>query len=588
MAWTLEYDGTEQTLADWGITDALPFEFASRGRSAVDIITVDGFDDPFQWAYDSRVVIRRDRAGSGTSWSGGKTWFIGYVAEPRRLAAGPRQNHRYTLFDWWWLAERTPLRRIRKSYTGSTTVFATVPPSEVVLFEDQNENPIDTQVQFAELIALLNECWNPTRRGATSGQDPALDVVIDGIIQTSLQVPRYPVRDVMVSEAIQTVLAWTQDAVLETDYDSNVPIVHVRRVPFMPTETVHFNTERITSLNLKPRHDLVIPGVILYYKKIHSQDGVPGLMYVQDKYPAELSDWHPNPRIHTIEMIGSVQTTVRQKLVSSAVLAKHATEATRLGWWRNRFPWLKNPDVSDLAIDPDTVTVKDENDAPVDLVDYPYEILDGAVADWMESEYDVGFKAVTITALADFTINGATGTISQKPKQRELNFRCKLVDYDTGGEEFEFAAVAFFDPGETIFLGLAEQIWETHQQLQHEGVVSLVGEEIPDNFHLGILLDIITPGGSYQHNLVQRISGELTRGVMDLQIGPPGHLGIADMIELMRVNRFRLVYNLPSRANNPLAAGSSDITLSKSGAKENSTQGAGRMERDAAEFDFEE
>lgn len=238
MSWTLEYAGVEKTLAAWGIVDDLPFEFSSQAKSLVDIITTDDFDDAFQFAYSSKIIIRRDRTGSGVTWDGGTRWFQGYVALPRRLAGGGRQNHRYTVYDWFWLAERTPLRRIRKSYTGSLVVFAELPPTEVVLFENRDEDPIDTQVQFLELLTLLNECWNPTRRGATSGISPALDVVIDGDIGPGLQVPRYPVRDIMISEAMQQVLAWTQDAVIETDYDSSIPIVSVRRVATMPTEIV--------------------------------------------------------------------------------------------------------------------------------------------------------------------------------------------------------------------------------------------------------------------------------------------------------------------------------------------------------------
>lgn len=239
MAWTLEYAGIEKTLAAWGIVDDLPFEFNSQAKSLVDIITTDDFDDAFQFAYSASVIIRRDRTGSGVSWSGGARWFQGYVAQPRRLASGNRQNHRHTLYDWWWLAERTAMRRIRKSYTGSVTVFAQLPPTEVVLFENQLEQPIDSRVQFLELLTTLNECWNPTRRGATSGQNPALDVVTDGDIETELQVPRYPIRDLMISECMQQVLAWTQDAVIETDYDADVPIVSVRRVLNMPSEVVN-------------------------------------------------------------------------------------------------------------------------------------------------------------------------------------------------------------------------------------------------------------------------------------------------------------------------------------------------------------
>lgn len=353
------------------------------------------------------------------------------------------------------------------------------------------------------------------------------------------------------------------------------------------------------ALNLLPRYDLQIPGVILYYKKVHTQDGVPGLRYYQDKYPPTLSDWYPDARIHTIELLGSSQTTVRQPLKTAVINAAHATEATRLTWWKDRFPWLADANVSGLAIAAGSVQAYRKNNntkVAVSLGEFPYEIIKGGITQWMEDQYDVntveplaGFgDEVIIEALVDCTVNATTGVVSKKIKQRVVSYRCNVCDYEsTDPQGDEFVTVAFNDPGEPVYIGLAQDIYESHQQLQYEGVINLVGDQIPDNLHLGQLLTINTPGGTYPDNLVQRITGELTRGRVSVAIGPPGHLGLTDMIELMRVNRYRLVYNLPSNASNPLAGSASDVRLSKDSPKENSTDGAGTASDIAATSTFE-
>lgn len=576
MAWSLKYfplsggPAVQQSFAAWGIVADLPFEFASQAKSLVDIITVDDFDDAFQWEYNSKVQI----------FNGVTIWFQGYVAQPRRLANGARQNHRYTLYDWWWLAERTPFRRIRLSFVGGLN-FAQSPPSEVVLFENDLEQPITTLLQMIEFFYVMNECWNPTRRGAGAGINPALDVVVDGDIATDLPVPRYPIRDTMTSEVGRQILAWTQDAILETDYSAAVPIVSVRRLATMPTEVVTLPADRALKLELKPRYDLQIPVVIIYYKKSFTSDGSTGTRYFQDKYPPTFSDWHPDARVHTIELVGGSQNTLSQLVSSVAIDANHATAATKVAWWARKTPWLRDEriDQSTIAISAVSVTDLAGNElllATV-LAATPNEITDGSIASWMnKTQADVIFvAAVTYEQFHD------TGHLIKnlKPIQKTITVRLKATNAGPGNDIL-FQTIASFDPGEEVPVGLAQQIYESHQVLQYEGPLELVGNEIPANLTLGKLITINTPGGSYEDLLIQRITGELTKGTLTLYIGPPGHLGFTDMIELHRVNRYRFVYSLPSRASNPLAGGA-NLQLPKESPRENSTAGTGILNFDA-------
>ncbi len=222
---------------------------------------------------------------------------------------------------------------------------------------------------------------------------------------------------------------------------------------------------------------------------------------------------------------------------------------------------------------------------PVSLAEFPYEVLDGQITAWM----GINAKRVTVSALATYTVfaDAALNTVSRSYIDRSISTRVTVCDYDTDGELVTFSTLAQADAGEVVELGLAQAIYETHQTLQHEGIVSLVADEIPDHLHLGQLLTIITPGGVYADNLIQRISGELTRGRLDVQIGPPGHLGITDMIELMRVNRYRYTFNLPSRANTPVLNEGPGLELGRASTVQDGNTGGGSVNRDAATADFE-
>lgn len=588
--WTLQYipytgSPVEQSFADWGIVETLPYAFASQAKSLLDILTNDDFDDAFQLSpcqvvggefQLNKVIIWRDRTAVD---SGGTIFFQGYVAEPRRLATGAKQNHRYTLYDWWWLAEMTPFRRIRKHFTGDHTVFVTVPPTELVLYENQNEQLTDTGVQWAELVNFLNEAWNPTRRGATSGINPALDVVTEGYTDTDLQVPRYPIRDQTVAECLRMVAAWTQDAAVQTDYTASPPIVSIMRAGMSPSVLVTLPADNATALQLKPRYDLQIPGVIIYYSKSYTFDGVTGRRFYSDKYPPTISDFHPNARVHTVDLLGQTVNTLSALVTSEVIDAANADTATQKAWWKKFVPWLADTKVSNSSIVIEDVLCYDRDGVLLNTaaaLAYTPNKTDSQIAAWM----DEVAQYLTFTANITYTVQGlkADGTLGANVPNHTQKKRLaivKLLATSAGpGVDIPYTTVAHNDPGEPVPNGLAQALYESHATLQHEGTVSLVGADVRGDMGLGTLLDVTTPGGSYTGMLVQSVAGELTRGLTEVTVGPPGHLGFADIIELYRVNRYRTVFNLPSNASNPVAVQGADIEFAKDAPKENTSDGS--------------
>ena len=81
--WTLIYNGTEKTLADWGVCDDFARERDNKGKGTVTLRTVELFDGgATQWLPAVPAKIWRDRTAIG---EGGTLWFQGYFDLVSRL-----------------------------------------------------------------------------------------------------------------------------------------------------------------------------------------------------------------------------------------------------------------------------------------------------------------------------------------------------------------------------------------------------------------------------------------------------------------------------------------------------------------------
>lgn len=570
MSWTLEYfpvtgASVTRTLEAWGILADLPYQFSSQATSVLHIITTNDFDDAFQWDYGQPAIVR----------NGETIFFQGFVDAPRKIMQGGRQNHRYTLVDAWSLLEEHGYQQSRQSFigwldgeTGGTPLTETLFTSEVCLAEAENGvTRIDSGAQIAAVIGWLNECYNPTRRGGTT-PDAAQDVIRAGAIGVAVPVPKYPVRDQVCAEAIRQMLQWSQDAVVHLDHSTTPPTLHITRSVNMATLTATLTESRATSVDLQPRYDRQLPGVVIRYKKNYTVDGHTGLQIVTDSYPAGITGYTPGIRPHTIDLIPAEKSTESVTFQTTLVTPNAVALADRIAWWKKHEVSLADPNITIHELTT-AVSVKDEEDKSVSLAAWPYELLGGgSVPEWT----GVATKRVTITATVKLTKTrtGASQFIQEKQDGKQVHVRLVLCDKPGG----TFSRTTYLDPGEEVPEGLAQSLYESMQDLQWEGSVTLQEDEAPAGLALGKKLTIATPDATYGPSIVQAISGELTRNAVTVQLGPPGHIGLTDMIELLRVNRSRFIYRL-HREDAMLAAGQSSTDLSGETAKENSGQSVG-------------
>lgn len=569
-------------LAGWGIAMNCPFEFNADTKSAVHLLTTSAFDDAFRFAYNAEIVIRRDRTYADGIFSGGTIWFRGFAAQPGRTVDGARQHHQFTIYNWVSWAERIGFRqpwRFRSGGTYTAPEYVVSYTSEVVLGENLDEGPLDIAAQLTEIFTSLNQRHNPTRWRSYGGAvDASRDLVqIGSIAGAGVPLPRTPATGIMCSEAINTCLKQLPDAILWTDYTTTPPTVNVTALADMPTVTLVLPTNDVTQicrgLHLKPRYDRQLNGVLITYKLPVELDGLTFTGQYVDKFPLTCDVDDPLVMDYQITLgsarVATERTTVKTRVVNAA----HLTDATRIAWWQSVDDRLNDDRIvpGSLAIDAASVVVLDENGDEVDLATLPYQLT---------PEYGVPLaaqnvttKQVTISANATWKRYHQNADIEIAIERQWLHARLTVCDLNTGGVAENFSAAHTLEAGEVAPTGLAEYLYNAFTTLQHEGTINLVGQEVRGDLRLGMKLTIQTPGGNYASNLIQSISGDITHGAMDVTIGPPGVLGLSDLIEQIRSVRYLQGWKLPSGRSNGGASGAASVTLPNRSARENTIPG---------------
>ena len=131
----------------------------------------------------------------------------------------------FTFGDVWWLLERQRFKQQRTEFvswvsagdpsSGAVTKQTFLP--EVYLGEKWDGTRYNNGQQINEILLWVNECYNPTRRGATGGIDAAQDVLQIGTIEPSVNIPVSRDTSIHCSEAIAQVMRWSPDAAIKID-----------------------------------------------------------------------------------------------------------------------------------------------------------------------------------------------------------------------------------------------------------------------------------------------------------------------------------------------------------------------------------
>jgi hypothetical protein len=589
--WTLVYNGTEKALGDWGLCADFAIELLNKGRDSVTMRSTEALDaGPAQFAWGAPVTLWRDRAGSGSpvTYTGGTVFFRGYVGDTKRLNVQGRQNIQYSIYGPWWLLERLEFMQGRSVFNGWATpglpssgaTLKTINTPEVFLGEKADETWQTNGQQIVEVLNWVNECYNPTKQGATTGRDNTRDAIQIGTIDPNVNFPKTRAANIFCAEALVNVLRWSPDVVCWFDYTTSPPTFNARSLANLTAVSAAITAGQERQIELAPRHERQLAGVVIEYKRTNVFNGFAWPQFYYDIYPPGITDYMPNCSRHFVELDGShvSRTDVAVQVVPVA-LAVSATPSDRLSWWLAADNTLSDPNIDPASIEVDVAAVTDSSGNPVDLTAYPNTLVKGQLSSWMGVQWtDATVTAnVSFCRYADTAHNQPNATV----QSRQVSQRVTL----TNAVSQTYRTVTFFDPGEAVPTGVAQALYTSLATLQYSGSVAFVAGQVQSGIGVGNTLTLAGPANTYPNLLVQAIRAVPHLGLLSVSYAPSARLDAPELIELARCCRWRTIYNMPSGRSTGQAAGCNDVGLGSATAKENTQHGLGNYALQAVTYD---
>jgi hypothetical protein len=589
--WTLVYSGVEKALGDWGLCADFTVELLNKGRDSATMRSIEALDaGPPQFAWGASITLWRDRTGSGSpvSYTGGTVFFQGYVGDTKRLNVQGRQSIQYSIYGPWWLLERLEFMQGRSVFNGwaspglpaSGATLRTINTPEVYLGEKADETWQTNGEQIVEILNWVNECYNPTKQGATTGRDDAQDAIRIGAIDPAVNFPKTRAANVFCAEALVSVLRWSPDVVCWFDYTTSPPTFNARALAALTPVIATITAEQERQVELAPRCERQLAGVVIEYKQTNVFNGFAWPQFYYDIYPPGVTDYTPNCSRHFVELDGSQvsRTDVAVQVVPVA-LAVSATASDRLSWWLAADNTLSDPNIDPASIQVDAAVVTDSSGSPVDLAAYPNTLVKGQLSNWMGVQWtDATVTAnVSFCRYADAAHKQPNATVQSRPVSQRVTLTNALSQ--------TYRTVTFFDPGEAVPTGVAQALYASLATLQYSGSVEFVAGQVRSGIGVGNTLTLAGPANTYPNLLVQTVRAVPHLGLLTVAYAPSARLDAPELIELARCSRWRTVYNMPSGRSTGQAAGCNDVGLGSATAKENTQHGLANYALQAATYD---
>lgn len=558
--WTIRHEssGLTKTASEWKISD-INVDLTSQGADSASLF-LDGkdYDSTDLWSYKDEVTIYRD----------GQAWFRGVVVSTPRSGRPDYEGAEYQLAGGWWWFENTAYLKEWASLTTTEVEGETVAGSDsqylgyARLFIDNNGDGVSTSAALTELVNYAISAGVPVMLGSL----PANTII------------PWPsdVRDASVAQVIQQILRWHPDVTPWFDYSTSPPTLNFDERS--GAETLTLNADRnnhVRDVNIRSRDDLKPAAVCIHYEITDKVDDKQYRRISHDLAPGGQSCVQPGAVNVTIPLRGRQITTQTESVRVTEIpdnggdLMSSSDKGRE--WWRRHYSMLQDKTIfSDallkVIVDPDPDKVVQfaqelEEDHPEDPLleegrklkepllpsDYPNELVDGALDDWME----VHARELVVRSKIYYL-----GDIEDLPK--ELRAQFPLLDTSenatTGGKYYNTAEVTVmgtdawtknykrtvsFHEAETVPEGLAQHMYNQLSLLQWEGSVTLVQKEAGDQRIMGKSLNIQSghPAWETMQAQIWQVSYNLSSGTTTIAFGPPQNLTTQDFVEQLRLGK---------------------------------------------------
>ena len=500
-------------------------------------LRVNGLDE-FEWRMPGDFLADAAYAAGATIYlaSGAPTGpggalqytirFIGQITGIPRQGAVAAEFIEFTASGGWWWLEQVTYAQVWNVRDTALNSLVNANILRVVLGQADDLSYLDSGAQIAAAINYA----------VTVGAPIAM-----GVVDTLATLPISEHICLRCADVIRQLLRFQPDVCCWFDYASGVPTFNCRKPANLATANIPLLATAVTSVSMRPRYDLQMPGVRIMYEQTNMLNGAASRSITYDIAPTPLPADPRNVGLY-FELAGTSQTTKTQVLSVAAYPADTADKT----FWRKILPWLDADNIADAdltiaGVSRSSVVI---NGNQFNLANY---VVEGQITPWMNDLCSI--------QSGDELWQAKVSYIRKEGADVQEQVKAKLVTVhllSTNAVSKKYTATVGYSAGEPIPAGLAAALYASWSRLHWDGTFTMEEQEATFACRPGMLCNLT--GGraewAVMAALVQDAVIDLEKGETRIRTGTCGRLEADSLVALVRASHFwKYSYNFQARTN---------------------------------------